>query len=572
MQSNYAEIVDAPSGLNQDINKFTSEYSDRAKKFLLQANKMLKAGLLDPKDYTLQNQNLIEDTKALYSNAKNWQAAWAKIQDDVITNKGSSAMLDIAEQVASFGKFKDLDSMIHPVTARLNVAKMKKNEKGELIKGESLTMQQLNVLMNQDIPRYDLTAILKKNEEALGTFINSDLVKGAIQKQGSIINVEDKSLKDTFTAAKEGFIKEVMGNDFNVLSILKDQIKAVPGEDGKDIAYKLSTDPNEKGSNIIKYVDPDGDGSYTPEFTPEQKKAAEDFITARFIGMIDRKETSQIVSQVSRDEPSQFSYDKDLTDKYSGLVGTAAGNMLSGNAQQAEDGREFFENYQDSQGKKVFEYVVIDNDGFLRMKNAATGDVYEFNLKDKDKRLALTKLYATIGNITGAGNSDYYLRQAMQAGGPSVTKIAGGKVPAKAPEAPKGFSSDAFFNDIVDDDTESTATNLMAKLPKDKGYSIEEGKFTDVIQIVQELPDGTIIRSKEFKINDEKEAKAASAGIAAFVNERERVAAEKEAAEKAAAEEEAKKAGTAPAATKAGQQGGTAPVAPRAANSGGRPR
>jgi hypothetical protein len=560
MQENYAEVANSPTGLNQDINGATAKYVDDTKRFLLQANKMLKAGILQPKDYMLINQNLSEDTKALYSNVKNWQTAWAKIQDDVITNKGSSAMLDIASQVASFGKFKDLDLMINPVTGRLNASKMNKGPNGELIKGESLSMQQLNVLMNQDIPRYDLTATLKKNEEALGTFINSDLVKGAIQKQGSIINVEDKAVKNTFTAAKEGFIKEVMANDFNVLSILKDQIKAVPGKDGKDIAYKVSTDPNEKGANIIKYVDPDGDGSYTPEFTPEQKKAAEDFITARFIGMIDRKETSQIVSQVSRDEQSQASNDKELTDEYSGLVGTAAGNMLSGNAQQAEDGREFFENYQTSDGKKVFEYVVIDNDGFLRMKNAATGDVYEFNLNDKDKRLALTKLYSTIGNVTGAGNSDYYLRKAMQAGGPSVTKIAGGKIPAKAPEAPKGLPSDAFLVDIVYNDPEATAENLMAKLPKNKGYTINRdlgvlsgvGYPSDIIQIIQELPDGTIIRSREFDINNEKEAKAASAGIAAFVNEREK---------------EAQQAGQ-----QAGQQGGTAPAAPRAANSGGRPR
>jgi len=554
MQENYAEVANSPTGLNQDINGATAKYVDDTKRFLLQANKMLKAGILQPKDYMLINQNLSEDTKALYSNVKNWQAAWAKIQDDVITNKGSSAMLDIASQVSSFGKFKDLDLMINPVTGRLNASKMNKGPNGELIKGESLSMQQLNVLMNQDIPRYDLTASLASQEKLIADFKKSTLTKGGIQRQGSIVDIEDKTIKSSYEKIRDTFVSQQMANPFNVLSILKDHMNVVPG---KDIPYKVSTDPADRGKpGVIMYVDPDGDGSYTPDFTSEQKNAVKQFITDQLVGMIDRKEEAKIVGQVSRDEQSEAGYGREVTRRDSGLVGTAVGNMLSGNAQQARDGREFFENYTDEKGAKVFESVVIDDKGILTMTNAKTDEVYKFDLTNEDKRRAVQKLFGTLSNLTGAYDSDYYTSTAMQAGGPNVTKMVGGKVPAKAPEAPKGLPSDAFLVDIVYNDPEATAENLMAKLPKNKGYRINRdlgvlsgvGYPSDIIQIIQELPDGTIIRSREFDINNEKEAKAASAGIAAFVNEREKEA------------------------QQAGQQAGTAPAAPRAVNSGGRAR
>jgi hypothetical protein len=554
MQENYAEVANSPTGLNQDINGATAKYVDDTKRFLLQANKMLKAGILQPKDYMLINQNLSEDTKALYSNVKNWQAAWAKIQDDVITNKGSSAMLDIASQVSSFGKFKDLDLMINPVTGRLNASKMNKGPNGELIKGESLSMQQLNVLMNQDIPRYDLTASLASQEKLIADFKKSTLTKGGIQRQGSIVDIEDKTIKSSYEKIRDTFVSQQMANPFNVLSILKDHMNVVPG---KDIPYKVSTDPADRGKpGVIMYVDPDGDGSYTPDFTSEQKNAVKQFITDQLVGMIDRKEEAKIVGQVSRDEQSEAGYGREVTRRDSGLVGTAVGNMLSGNAQQARDGREFFENYTDEKGAKVFESVVIDDKGILTMTNAKTDEVYKFDLTNEDKRRAVQKLFGTLSNLTGAYDSDYYTSTAMQAGGPNVTKMVGGKVPAKAPEAPKGLPSDAFLVDIVYNDPEATAENLMAKLPKNKGYRINRdlgvlsgvGYPSDIIQIIQELPDGTIIRSREFDINNEKEAKAASAGIAAFVNEREKEA------------------------QQAGQQGGTAPAATKAVNSGGRAR
>lgn len=300
MQDNYAALANSPTGENQDINGAITGFADNSKQYLLQVNKLLKAGILKPKDYTLIMQNIQEDTKSLFDNAKNWQDAYAKILERNKNSTGSKAELDLAADVAAFGKFKNLNLMINPTTGRVSGAQMTKGPNGELIKGDTKSMQQLNVLMNQPIDKYQLTDKLSALQEKLGENQISKFTKARRGVNGEIIEIQDKSLKATFDAAKNGFINEVMANPFNVMSILTDYQGVIPGTTD---AYKVSTNLADRGKpNVILYVDPDGDGSYTPEFTPAQKKAAEQFATDQFLGLIDHKEERAAVAAIS-DKP-----------------------------------------------------------------------------------------------------------------------------------------------------------------------------------------------------------------------------------------------------------------------------
>jgi hypothetical protein len=334
MQKNYAELANSPTGQNQDINSAIVQHADNSKQYLLQINKLLKAGILQPKDYTLINQNLGEDTKALFNNAKNWQTAYGKILERNKNNEGSKVELDISADVAAFGKFKDMQFMINPTTGRLSAAEMITGPDGEQIKGDSKSMQQINVLMNQPIDKYKLTDKLVNAEKTIGEFVNDTLVRGQIQKQGSITKVEDKAIKETFTAAKNTFVSEIMANPFNVMSILADYVGTVPGT---STPYKASTKPTDRGNEgVIMYVDPDGDGSYQPELTEQQRKAAEEYVTNQFVGMIDRKVTRQVVSQAQRnDEPQYVREGREAQEKKDAAVG-AWDKLRSGTVEEKQ--------------------------------------------------------------------------------------------------------------------------------------------------------------------------------------------------------------------------------------------
>jgi len=541
MEQNYDELVNAPSGLNQDINKSITNHVGNTKQFLLQANKLLKSGILKPEDYTLIMQNQKEDNKAIFDNAKRWQDAWATMQDAVKSGKGSRAMLDVGSDVASFGKFKDMDFMINPVTGRVNAAKMNIGPNGERIKGESMSMQQLNVLMNQNIDKYDLTNHLVNVEKVIGDNTISILRKAGIRSQGSIANVTDKATKDTFEAAYATFAKEIKANAFNSMSILIDHQGTIPSADEIDAmlkkktitaaeatlmksmageSYRLSTNPADRGNpNVIYYEDPEGDGSFNPILTETQKKIVDKYIRDQFIGMIDHTEEKKATSQVS-DDRNAAGINQEQVRKDSGVVGQHVGYLLSGNPDQAMNAKEFFLNYTDGQNNRVFKNVTVDKEGNFSITNAKTGDKFDFNLKttnaDAKRELAL-KIFGAVSSPTGALDSDYYMKTAMETGGKTVTRYEGSRsVPDAAPSR-QAYAGDTFVTDIVLNRTGNTATNLQKKLPK--GYTVEQGTVFDDVRIVKIGADGKPESYSDwFPINNPEDKKSASQGFADYLN------------------------------------------------------
>lgn len=415
MQKNYAELANTPTGENQDINKFTTTLADNQKQYLLQVNKLLKAGILKPKDYTLINQNLAEDTKALFANAKGWQDAYAKILERNKNNTGSKAELDLSADVAAFGKFKNIDGMINPVTGRISVSKMITGPNGEQIKGESMSMQQLNVIMNQPIDKYNLTSKLSEQQEKLGEFITSSLTRGAIQKQGSIVNVSDKALKKTFEDAKNTFLNEVMANPFNAMSILVDHQGVIPGT---TTPYRVSTNPADKGKpDVIFYNDPDGDGSYTPELTQAQSDAARDYATKQFIGMIDHKEEKKVVDEVSQTTEASAKYTKEQ--QRSAEIGRQMGLLVSGSDADKIKAASFFNNQRNEDGSYVFEEVTLDDNGKLRLRTKNTDTVYDISGNNKEN--SGMQVFSAFENAYGDGlYRNVFRNEMLNAGGKDV--------------------------------------------------------------------------------------------------------------------------------------------------------
>lgn len=523
MQKNYDELANAPSGLNQDINSTISSHVGNTKQFLLNANKLLKAGILNPEDYTLIMQNQKEDTKAIFANAKGWQDAWAKIQDDVINKNGSQAMLDVASDVASFGKFKDMDFMINPVTGRVSASKMITGPNGEKVKGQSLSMQQLNVLMNQNINKYDLTGKLVAAEKVIGDFTDSVLVRGAIQKQGSITNVTDKAIKDTFDKAKNTFIKEVMANPFNAMSILRDHAGADPKT---NTPYKISTNPADKGKDgVILYVDPDGDGSYEPQLTDEQKKVAEQFAVDQFVGMIDRKVEKSAVNAITPYTPPEYALLRGDKAKEKEMAVGAWDALRFGDAKQKQDAAETLLGTKAAKEDGLLDIDLDSKPGYVTLKyvkregepsrdrtikisdNGAEWSAIGVEIHgEEDAERAKKAAGNTWKNPSKFAESDVKGVRAFREGEKAVAKV-------------EKIADDAYVTDISEDDTDQTIKNIQAKLPE--GFTAEQAaNWDDDIRITYTLPSGEKITSEWFPINNAAEAAEASKGIAAYINDK----------------------------------------------------
>jgi hypothetical protein len=435
MQKNYAELANSPTGENQDINGAVTGFADNSKQYLLQVNKLLKAGVLKPKDYTLIMQNIQEDTKALFDNAKNWQTAYGKILERNKNNTGSKAELDLASDVAAFGKFKNLNLMINPTTGRVSGAQMTTGPNGEQIKGDTKSMQQLNVLMNQPIDKYQLTEKLSGLVDKMGENQISIFRAARIQANGQITEIQDKSLKASFDAYKNGAVNEAMANPFNIMSILTDYQNVIPGTTD---AYKVSTNPADRGKpNVIMYVDPDGDGSYTPEFTPAQRKVAEQYVTDQFLGLIDRKEANQAIGEISQTSAASFGRQDQLT--RTNMFGQQVGYLLSGTPEQKLAAASFFNGLKDAEGNAVGgQTIKVDKSGKVTYIGT-DGVVDRYNIANLDKAQAgnqFFSMYAAPFDL----DAERYQRQVINTGGKNVTIPKSDIVSSKS-KAPKTNTS-----------------------------------------------------------------------------------------------------------------------------------
>jgi hypothetical protein len=497
MQKNYAELANSPTGENQDINGAVTGLADNQKQYLLQVNKLLKAGILKPKDYTLINQNLAEDTKALFSNAKNWQDAYGKILERNKNNTGSKAELDISSDVAAFGKFKDLQFMINPTTGRINGAQMTKGPNGELIKGDTKSMQQLNVLMNQPIDKYQLTEKLTQAEKALGDFTTSILTRAAIQRQGSILNVEDKAIKSTFESAKNTFVNEVMANPFNVMSILVDSAGVIPGT---TTPYRVSTKTSDRGKpDVIFYHDPDGDGSYNPEFTADQRKAAQQYVIDQFVGMIDRKEETSVVSAISPSyEPEYIAAGRGKEAEKRSAVG-AWDKLRWGSAEEKKAAANILIGTDRAQEAGLIDIDMTTNPGSVVLK---------YSNPDKNRTIAITENGADWSAIGVELHGENDVNKAKKAAGgtwskplnPDYTDVRVIRQGGDYSKQMSNYVSQVIPEALVEDDSKATASNLNDNL-KELGFSVKgdwEGFGSDYIVIT--APDGS--KSGKISIED----------------------------------------------------------------------
>lgn len=530
MEQNYNELADAPSGLNQDINKSITTHVGNTKQFLLQANKLLKSGVLKPEDYTLIMQNQKEDNKAIFDNAKNWQTAWAKIQDDVNSGKGSRAMLDLASDVASFGKFKDMDFMINPVTGRVNASKMFTGPNGERLKGESMTMQQLNVLMNQNIDKYKLTDKLVALEGALGENTISKFRAARVQKNGQITEITDKKLRADYDTVKKTFIDEITANGINSLSILVDYKGTIPSSDEIDAmekhvpplitpaeaaemrsmagkGYRTSTNSADFGkADVIYYEDPEGDGSFVVRLTDAQKKVVNKFASDQFDGLIDRKEQNQAISAISPSYAPEYIYNRgDKQTEKDNAVG-AWDKLRSGTNKEKVDAANILLGTTRAQELGLIDIDLETKPGYAILK-------YAEGKKDREIEIGEDGANWSAIGVEIHGEND--VNKARKAAGgswekPRIEDYSGVRARREGSDYSSQMSSYTSSNvnpSIVIDNGSKTAANLNAKF-KDLGFTIKgdyewgiNGK-TDYIIIT--APDGS--KSSKIQVDNKDDA------------------------------------------------------------------
>jgi hypothetical protein len=160
---------------------------------------------------------------------------------------------------------------------------------------------------------------------------------------------------------------------------------------GTTTPYRVSTNPADRGKpDVIFYSDPDGDGSYTPEISAAQRKAAEDFTTNQFLGLIDREERNQAIGEISQTTAVTIGEQdqKQRSDTFGELIGA----LVSGTPKEKMKASAALNNMKDGEGNAIGNRVEVSPDGKVTFIDA-NGRINPFNITGGDKAASGMQMY-----------------------------------------------------------------------------------------------------------------------------------------------------------------------------------
>lgn len=310
-------LAETPNGEHVGARESILDYANNASNRMRIAEQQLKSGQMSVKDYTIFRQNLTDGTNLAFNANKAYQESFADIMNRSRDGISSGLELNNAEEVESFGNWKNIGWQIGPNGTIMAGKMIEKEIDGKKVRtlddspGGLRSMDYLNQAILGRIDKYDYESKVKGFVDALGKEKKVTTVLGKVGAQGLSQSVEDitsrqdidpatKQILFDFKKAEDEKVKEIAGTNLDSARILFDSAKTAPNMQ----PYKITTDPKEakKGENyILKVVDPDS-GGFTYQLTDGQKKDAEEFIRSNMRAQYNYEEEDKVVNQLELQE------------------------------------------------------------------------------------------------------------------------------------------------------------------------------------------------------------------------------------------------------------------------------
>ena len=308
----YAEqLSNAPQGEHVGAKEEALRFADQASQYMLQQERLLKSGLLKPKDYMVARQNLVDGTTRGFQAMKEFQAQYGELMERARTDKSSILEIQALEEIQGYGNFRQSGFFIDAPTGKVNVGlKEEQNINGQKVMGlkdgSTRGMEYIDGAIYTRIDKFRVRESLTPIADSLGVEIQSTLDPATLSKLGTITSVEDlRNRKDidpetnqeifNYYKAIRDAVGTVISSPFQKASLLADTL-----------GVQVTMDPNVAAKDpnlILKVIDPNtGRAEY--QFSEQLEKKAEDYMTQQLLSMVTRKEEVKTGGQVQRqDEP-----------------------------------------------------------------------------------------------------------------------------------------------------------------------------------------------------------------------------------------------------------------------------
>jgi hypothetical protein len=389
-------LANAPTGDFTSANEWTLRYSSDASEALLMQDRLLKNGLLKPKDYIIMRQNLTDGTNQMFQVAKEYQQKASEIMKGYESGQLQETSAWLMEQIEGLSNFKNTKAYINPTNFSVSLGMMKKKiiDGKEVMVMETdpdkfMTINQLRNYINVKLDKYNYVSDVEKMVSSLGENQISDISKlTGFYKVGSIKEITDPTMRERLSDEDEktvsayvewenNTIKSQLANPYNHLSLLTDAIDKVPGTQD----YYEPTFDDELSKTNPKYIllENDGSGVIKPKFTPEQEKVATDFLRAQTRNALDRKTTQRTFTEPQPPQPTQWQYQESREQDRQATVGNMIGKAFGGKNADVEAAMDYIQAYPGvNKIDRQVNSLIITKDGVEKTFSIKAGGLNNF--------------------------------------------------------------------------------------------------------------------------------------------------------------------------------------------------
>lgn len=335
-------LNEVPQGKSGELRTWALKFSSDAQEQMLMQERLLKNGLLKPKDYTVMRQNLLDGTDQTFTLVQKFQDLYAEKMQRLENGESQLLEFEIMQSIEGFGNFNRSQAVINPETGNVSVGFFDNDGKLSKNPNDIRSMSYLDNAVGMYFDKYKLDDVTSKFANAQGTWQEVTRTLGSSQKKGIIeiisnpmnkgiteqeaeelgISPEDREKINIYAEAENDFINGQLSNDYNTSSILTEYASA---------GYKYTYDQKEAGGKMI-FLDVDDQGRPIPVFNDDQKADAERVLRNSIRNKISKEIQTTVVSDYT--PTPQYLFDKGEEKKQQTNIAKLWADVYSGTEQE----------------------------------------------------------------------------------------------------------------------------------------------------------------------------------------------------------------------------------------------
>ena len=297
-------LANAPSGDFREANEFTTSFAADGSATMLAANRALKAGLLQPRQYSLITANLQDSTNKIFGMAEKYQSAYKTKMERLNSLDPATRSQKLEqwkmEQAEGLFNIKNTKALINQNNGMVSIGHW---EDGSMDGNPNkfMTVNQLTGLLDEEYDYFDLNKAIDNNTSALGVIESIKVITGGegdleylrkTASQGGKFSDSAKELK-LYEEWRDATVEELMINEYHITSLLTDYgLKADNGEAFTFTEDKAEFDAQGEDGNLI-FLDTSQRANGVPVFKKGQKEKVKEYLKGSIDASIDKKLSTQ---------------------------------------------------------------------------------------------------------------------------------------------------------------------------------------------------------------------------------------------------------------------------------------